>query len=169
MQWFLGKFKLKATIDLMEQITETIRHALSSRYQIPFSRRKVENILCKVYQTRSGSLSGKNFCDLIFPGQMLFTCEGDILRESFPSNEAAEDSLVDLYLVQRWGFHNSMLTVDEIIGKLAYRIGESQQGKRPTIGRFPTLSCLEEPRRHLITILATVFQLPVPDFFARPC
>ena len=77
MQWFLGKFKLPATVDSMEQITETIRHALSSRYQIPFSRRKVENILCKVYRTRSGSLSDKKFCYLIFPVQMLVTSEGD--------------------------------------------------------------------------------------------
>jgi hypothetical protein len=118
MQWFLGKFKLKATVDLLEQITETIRHALSSRYQIPFSRRKVENLLCKVHQRQSGSLSDKKFCVLIFPGQMLFTCEGNMLRVSFPSNEAAKDSLVELYLVQRWAFDDSMLTVDEIIGKL---------------------------------------------------
>ncbi len=41
-----------------------------------------------------------------------------MLRISFPSNEAAEDSLVGLYLVGRWAFDNSLLTVDEIIGKL---------------------------------------------------
>ena len=124
MQWFLGKFKLPATVDSMEQITETIRHALSSRYQIPFSRRKVENILCKVYRTPSGSLSDKKFCNLIFPGQMLFTSEGDRLRVSFPSNDAAEDSLVELYLVQQWAFDNMLLPVDEIIGKL----GISEKG-----------------------------------------
>ena len=118
MQWFLGKFKLKATVDSMEQITETVRHALSSRYQIPFSRRKVENVLCKVYRTRSGSTSDKKFCDLIFPGQMLFTCEGNRLRVSFPSNDAAKDSLAELYLAQRWAFDNMLLSVDAIIRRL---------------------------------------------------
>jgi hypothetical protein len=49
---------------------------------------------------------------------MLFTCEGDRLRVSFPSNNAAEDSLVELYLVQQWAFDNTLLPVDEIIGKL---------------------------------------------------
>ncbi len=118
MQWFLSRFKLPATADSMEQITETVRHALSTRYQIPFSRRKVENVLCKVYRTRSGSHSDKKFCDLVFPGQMLFTCEGDRLRVSFPSNAAAEDTLVELYLVQQWAFDNTLLSVEDIIGKL---------------------------------------------------
>ncbi len=55
---------------------------------------------------------------------MLFTSEGDRLRVSFPSNDAAEDSLVELYLVQQWAFDNMLLPVDEIIGKL----GISEKG-----------------------------------------
>jgi hypothetical protein len=49
---------------------------------------------------------------------MLFTSEGDGLRVSFPSNSESEDTLVETYLVQRWAFDNTLLSVEEIIGKL---------------------------------------------------
>jgi hypothetical protein len=73
MQWFSSRFNLPTSRDSMEQLAETVRHALTKRYQTPFSRRKVENVLCKVYRSRTGSLSDKKFCDLVFPGQMIFT------------------------------------------------------------------------------------------------
>jgi hypothetical protein len=44
----------------MEQLTETVRHALTERHQTSFSRWKVENVLCKVYRSRTGSLSDEN-------------------------------------------------------------------------------------------------------------
>jgi hypothetical protein len=99
----------------MEQLTETLRHALTKRHQTSFSRRKVENVVCKVYRSRTGSLSDRKFGDLIFPGQMLFTCEGDGLGISFPSNMEAEDTVVDLYLVNQWAFDNTLLSVKDII------------------------------------------------------
>jgi hypothetical protein len=108
----------------MEQTMETVRYALSTRYQIAFSCRKVKKVLCKVYQSQSGSLSDKKFCDLVFPGQILFTCEGDGLRVLFPLNLEAEDTLVELYLVQEWAFDNTLLSVEEIIGK----VGISDKG-----------------------------------------
>ena len=69
MQWFSSKFGLSTSSDTMEEITETVRHALTSRYGTPFSRRKVENILCKVYRTRTGSNSDKKFCDIVSLGK----------------------------------------------------------------------------------------------------
>jgi hypothetical protein len=58
------------------------------------------------------------FCDLLFPGHMLFTCEGDGLRISFPSNMESNDTVVDLYLVHQWAFDNTLMLVKDIIGKL---------------------------------------------------
>jgi hypothetical protein len=118
MKWFISKFNLPSTAETMEQITETVRHALRSQYQEPFSRRKTENVLCKTYQSRTGSLSDQTFCDLAFLGQMLFTCEGNGLRISFPSNMEAEDIFVNLYLVKKWAFQNTLLSVDDIVAKL---------------------------------------------------
>jgi hypothetical protein len=118
MQWFTSKFGLSTSSETMEQITETVRHALSSRYGIPFSWRQVENVLCKVYRTRTGSNSDKKCCDIVFPGQMLFTLEGAGLRVSFPSNPESEDILVDDYLVRRWAFDNTFLGVEEMNGTL---------------------------------------------------
>jgi hypothetical protein len=46
---------------------------------------------------------------------MLFTCEGDGLRISFPSNMEAEDTVVNLYLVNQWAFDNTLLSVTDII------------------------------------------------------
>jgi hypothetical protein len=46
---------------------------------------------------------------------MLFTCEGDGLRIPFPSNVEAEDTVVDLYLVNQWAFDNALLSVKDII------------------------------------------------------
>jgi hypothetical protein len=99
----------------MEQLTETVRYALTKRYQTRFSRRRVENVLFKVYRSRTGSLSDRKFCDLIFPGQMLFTCKGDGLRISFPSIMEAEDTVVDQYLVHQWAFDNTLLSVKDVI------------------------------------------------------
>jgi hypothetical protein len=60
MQWFSSRFKLPTSSDSMEQLTErTVRHALTERYQTRFSRREVENVLCKVYRSPTGSLSDK--------------------------------------------------------------------------------------------------------------
>ncbi len=50
---------------------------------------------------------------------MLFTCKGDGLRISFPSNMEAEDTIVDLYLVHQWAFDNTLLMVKDMrIGTL---------------------------------------------------
>jgi hypothetical protein len=58
MQWFLlEKFKLPSNAETIEQITENLRHALSSRYGISFTRRMVENVLCKVFRNGTGSNS----------------------------------------------------------------------------------------------------------------
>ena len=55
---------------------------------------------------------------------MLFTSEGAGLQVSFPSNPESEDILVDDYLVQRWAFDNTLLLVEEMIGK----VGMSDKG-----------------------------------------
>jgi hypothetical protein len=51
MQWFSSRFKLPTSQDSMEQLTETVIHALTERHQTSFSRRKVQNVLCKVHQS----------------------------------------------------------------------------------------------------------------------
>jgi hypothetical protein len=118
MKCFLEKFELASSADTIEQITENLLHALSSCYGIAFSRRMVENVLCKVFRNRTGSNSNRLFCDLAFEGQMLFKCEGDGLRVFFPSNGEAEDTLVEDYLIRKWAFGNTILLVEDVIGKL---------------------------------------------------
>ncbi len=54
---------------------------------------------------------------------MLFRCEGDGLQISFPTEEF-EDVLVDDYLVKKWAYGNTLLSVEEMIGK----IGLSDKG-----------------------------------------
>jgi hypothetical protein len=122
-KWFLEKFNLPSNIETVEQITENLRHALSTRYGITVTRRTGENILCKIYRLRTESTSDSSFFDLAFKGQMLFQSEGDGLRISFPKDEL-EDIIVDDYLIKRWSYGNTVLTVDEIIGK----IGMSDRG-----------------------------------------
>jgi hypothetical protein len=118
MKWFLSKFDLPNGADTLDQITETLRHALSTRYQFPFSRRMVENILCKVYRIATESNSDNRFCDLAFAGQMLFKTESKGLRVSFPLASGLQDTLVDDYLITKWAFGNTIISVEEIIGKL---------------------------------------------------
>jgi hypothetical protein len=66
-----------------------------------------------------GSNLDKTFCDLVFPaGQMLFTSKGDELRISFRFNTEAEDTLVEDCLIQKWAFDNTLLSVEDMIGKL---------------------------------------------------
>jgi hypothetical protein len=58
-KWFLEKFKLPSSADTVEQITENLQHTLTSRYNIPFSQQKLENVLCKVHQMRTDSQLNK--------------------------------------------------------------------------------------------------------------
>lgn len=118
MKWFLNRFNLPSGPDTMEQITETIKHALGSCYGVPFSRRKVENVLCKVYRNRTDSTSDKRFCDLVFPGQSIYSCDGDGLRVSIPNESEQEDTFIEDYLVTKWAFANTSITVEEMNGKL---------------------------------------------------
>jgi hypothetical protein len=118
MQWFFEKFELPSSSDTVEQITENLRHALSTRYGIFVSRRKVENVLCKHYRMRTDSRSDARFCDLAFKGQMLFECEGEGLRITYPSTTNFEDCFVEDYLVTKWTFGNTLLSVEDINGKL---------------------------------------------------
>ncbi len=126
MKWFLEKFHLPSNAETLEQITENLRHALTRRFGIPFTRRIIENVLCKVYRNRIESTSDQRFCDLAFWGQMIFTCEGDGLRISLPSksNREADDTLVEDFLVKKWSFGNTILSVEDINGKL----GMSEKG-----------------------------------------
>ncbi len=123
MKWFLSKFDLPSDADTVEQIIENLRNALTSRYGVSFTRRTLENILCKVFRMMTESQSDKRYCDLSFKGQMLFRCEGTGLRVSFPTAES-EDVLVDQYLVEKWAYGNTLLSVAEMIGK----IGMSDKG-----------------------------------------
>jgi hypothetical protein len=124
MKWFLDKFDLPSNAETIDQITENLRHALSSRYGITFTRRMVENVLCKVFRNRTGSISDRLFWDLAFNGQMLFKCEGDGLRVFFPSHGEPEDTLIENFLIKKWAFGKTNLSVEEIIGKL----GMSESG-----------------------------------------
>jgi hypothetical protein len=118
MKWFLTKYEIPTGSETVEQITEALKHLLSLRYQIPFSRRHIENILCKVYRNKTNGASDRRFCDIAFPGQMLFTCEGGGLRIMFPEDSILEDTFVDQYLIAKWPFDNSLLSVEDLIGKL---------------------------------------------------
>jgi hypothetical protein len=118
MKWFLGEFNLPGTPYTMEQITESLKHALSTSHGIPFSSRKVKNVLCKVYRNQTDSTSDKRFCDLAFKGQMLFTCEGKGLRIYFPSETGLPNTVVGDYLVTKWAFGNTLLLVEDIVGSL---------------------------------------------------
>jgi hypothetical protein len=124
MKWFLEYFNLPSCPDTLEQIMENLRSTLSSRYGVPFTRRKLENILCKVYRNRTGSTSDQKYYDLAFLGQMLFECEGDALRISYLSGSEFHSTLVDDFLVSKWSFQNTLLTVEDILG----RLGMSDKG-----------------------------------------
>jgi uncharacterized protein YbaR (Trm112 family) len=85
--------------------------------------------MCKLYQTRSGSLSNKNIFDLVFPGQMLFTCEGNRLRVLFPLN-----GLRILWLNTTLHKNGHLITLccpwKRLSENLGYLIRESQNQER---------------------------------------
>lgn len=118
MRWFLGEFEIPSGPESLDQITESLRHALEYRFGILFSRRTIENILCKVYRNRTKSTSDARFCDLAFLGQIQVTCEGDGLRISFDPRTGLQDTFVDDYLITRWAFGNTLLSVEEMNGRL---------------------------------------------------
>jgi hypothetical protein len=70
---------------------------------------------------------------------MLYTCEGKGLRISFPKNMEFEDTLVDDYLVTKWSFGNTLLSVEDIDGKL----GMSDKGV-PTPKEASSWSMLDD-------------------------
>mgnify|MGYP000388264796 CR=1 FL=1 len=117
-QWFLEYFTLPSCPDTLEQIMENLRSTLSSRYGVLFTRRKLENILCKVYRNRTGSTSDQKYYDLAFLGQIFFDCKGDALHILFLSGSEFHNTLVDDFLVTKWWFGNTLLTVEDIVGKL---------------------------------------------------
>jgi hypothetical protein len=118
MKWFSSKFDLPTGPDTLEQISESLRHALSTLTGLQFSLRIVENVLCKVYRNRTLSRADALFCDLAFWGQTIYSSEGDWIRVSFPDETGLEDIVVKECLISKWAFGNTLLTVDEMIGKL---------------------------------------------------
>jgi hypothetical protein len=62
--------------------------------------------------------AAERFCNLAFWGQMVITCEGDGLRVSFLLNDKFEETVVDNFLVTKWAFGNTRLSLEEMNGKL---------------------------------------------------
>jgi hypothetical protein len=123
-KWFLEEFNLPSGSDTLEQITENLRHALTCRYGVPFTRRTVKNILCKVYRIWTDSRLDRLFCNLAFMGQMLFACKGDGLLLTFLVGTKYQHTGVEDFFVKQWSFRNNLLTVEDVVGKL----GMSDQG-----------------------------------------
>jgi hypothetical protein len=50
---------------------------------------------------------------------MLFTCKGNGLRICFPSNTENDNIFVDLYLLKKWAFQNTLLSVEDVVTKVS--------------------------------------------------
>jgi hypothetical protein len=118
MKYFIDTFDLESSPDTVDQIVGSLIYTLGKQWGIVFTRRHLENILCKTFRCCTDSGSDHKFCDLAFFGQMMITTQGDDLSISFDERTGLPDTVVEDYLIKRWAFVNDHLTVEEIIGKL---------------------------------------------------
>jgi hypothetical protein len=104
------------TKETAQQITESLMTVLTKRFGGYFSRRKLENILCKVYRRKNNNKSDERFCNLIFPGQMLFSCDGDNLVITYPGR--LPPACVGGTLVGKWALRSESMGMEQLIQSL---------------------------------------------------
>jgi hypothetical protein len=117
MKWLAEEYHLTMTTGTVQQITEGLKTVLTKRFGGYFSIRKLENILCKVYRRRNNSRSDDTFCDLIFPGQMIFVCDGDDLVITYPGGRLPP-ARVGGALVGEWALGSESMGMDSLIQSL---------------------------------------------------
>jgi hypothetical protein len=74
-RWIGSNFGIAPSTKNVKQLVESARHALNSQQNdgATVTKRHTENVFCKVYRDNGDSIMGKQFCDLVFPGQCLFS------------------------------------------------------------------------------------------------
>ena len=115
MKWLAKEYNLTMTKETAEQITESLVVLLSHRFGGRFSKRKIENILCKVYRRKTNNKSDERFCDLIFAGQMLFSSNGDGEEFVIKYPSGKPPTIVSGGLVREWPLGRDSLGMVELL------------------------------------------------------
>jgi hypothetical protein len=82
-EWLLTKFfdneRERSSIK-PDDVISNLMAALKTRFVGDFSRRSVENIVCKVYRRHTKSKTDRRFFDILFPDQNLYSVHANIIR-----------------------------------------------------------------------------------------
>jgi hypothetical protein len=116
MKWLAEEYHLIMSRETADQITESLAIVLQKRFGGYFSKRMVENILCKVYRRRTNNKSDEKFWDLLFPRQMLFSCEGEALVINYPGRRPRVR--VVGALVGEWALGRESMDMDQLCRSL---------------------------------------------------
>jgi hypothetical protein len=83
LNWLLAKFfddKKERSLIKSDDVISNIMAALKTRYAGEFSRRTVENIVCKVFRRHTKNLSDGLFYDVLIPNQNLYSVHKNQVR-----------------------------------------------------------------------------------------
>jgi hypothetical protein len=82
-EWLLAMFfenEKERSLVKPDDVISNLMAALKTRFVGDFSRRSVENIVCKVYRIHTKSNSDRRFFDILIPKQNLYSVHANIIR-----------------------------------------------------------------------------------------
>lgn len=133
-KFFNNEFPMQKKIKGQEidRFCRTVSSRFQTKYNVPFSLRLLENFFCKAYREftklldksgcvkkavdmigqESGGVGNQRFCDLLVPGQLLFTSTRLGLRVIYP--DGSSQTLESMCVFERMPFGSELLKMEAI-------------------------------------------------------
>jgi hypothetical protein len=115
LKWLLTKFfedKTERKKIKVDDVISNIMAALKTRYETDFTRRSVENIVCKVYRRYTENKSDSLFFDILMPDQNLYTVQANYVRVTLADGESKQK--IKGSLLSSVPFHGSYVNSKEL-------------------------------------------------------
>ena len=118
--FFNERFRLHKKLNTAEldRFFKTLAQRFKVAFNKPFSRRLLENILCKAYRILNYKVGQRRpkWCDILVPGQLLFEFENELLKITYPDGSIADYELN--CLIHRYPFGEKLVTMAEMVREL---------------------------------------------------
>jgi hypothetical protein len=104
--FFNERFRLHKKLNKAEldRFFKTLAQRFKVAFNTPFSRRVLENILCKAYRILNYKVGQRRpkWCDTLVPGQLLFEFKNELLTITYPDGSVAHYELD--YIIHQYPF-----------------------------------------------------------------
>jgi hypothetical protein len=153
--FFNERFRLHKKLNTAEldRFFKTLAQRFKVAFNKSFSKRVLENILCKAYRILNYKVGQRQpkWCDTLVPGQLLFEFENELLTITYPDGSVADYELD--CIIQRYPFGDKLVTMAEMVRELGL---PSTMPLDSRLRRYEFYSKVLQPRAKL----AVEFDIP---------